>query len=184
MQRLWTPWRLEYVTAGTEMPECLFCWMAAGEGEADDRERLVLYRGKLNLVAINRYPYNNGHLMIAPYVHVETLVDADVAQLEEMIRLARLADGILRDTYRAHGINVGMNLGAAAGAGVAGHHHLHLVPRWRGDTNFMGTTAETRVVPEIPERTWERLRPAFAALDDRSRAGSPAPGPTDQEPRP
>lgn len=178
MQHLWTPWRIGYVTSQDPMPECLFCWLAEEVDEATARERLVLHRGKLNLVAINRYPYNNGHLMIAPYEHVGDLSSSSEEQLAEMIALARRAEGILRQLYHAHGFNVGMNLGAAAGAGVAHHEHLHIVPRWQGDTNFMGTTAETRVVPETPESTWDRLRPAFVEMaSDRHRA-APRPEPT------
>ena len=153
-----------WVSSQEPAPECLFCWMAEAADERADRERLVLHRGKLNLVAINRYPYNNGHLMIAPFEHVGDLSSSSEDQLVEMITLARFAEGVLRREYHAHGFNVGMNLGAAAGAGVAHHEHLHIVPRWQGDTNFMGTTAETRVVPETPESTWDRLRPAFAEL--------------------
>lgn len=146
------------------MPDCLFCWMAEGGEASADRERLVLHRGKLNLVAINRYPYNNGHLMIAPFRHVGELCSSTEEELAEMIALARVTEGILRREYHPHGFNLGMNLGAAAGAGVAHHEHLHIVPRWQGDTNFMGTTADTRVVPETPESTWDRLRPAFDEL--------------------
>lgn len=149
----------------TEQPGCLFCWMAEDDASSD-RERLVLYRGTLNLVAVNRYPYNNGHLMIAPFEHVADLASASVQQLEEMMRLAQRAERLLRDEYHAHGFNVGMNVGAAAGAGVAHHHHLHIVPRWQGDTNFMGTTSETRVVPEMPEATYDRLVERFTALEE------------------
>lgn len=164
MQHLWTPWRLGYVTSGVDVPGCLFCWMSEAESVQAERERLVLHRARLNLVAINRFPYNNGHLLIAPHAHVAALADARNEQLEEMMRLARTAEAILRQEYRIHGLNLGMNVGEAAGAGVAEHFHLHLVPRWRGDTNFMATTGETRVVPELPERTWERLRPRFDSI--------------------
>lgn len=164
MRQLWTPWRLDWVSGEAETPEgCLFCWLRDGPATLD-RERLILVRGKLNLAVINRYPYNNGHLMIAPFEHVGDLESAAPAQLEEMIRMAREGQRILARAYDAHGFNVGMNLGAAAGAGVPDHQHLHIVPRWRGDTNFMAATGSTRVVPELPEQTWERLRPAFDEL--------------------
>jgi len=166
-----------YVTSQEPMPECLFCWLGEPGGGGQDRERLVLYRGKLNLVAINRYPYNNGHLMVAPYEHVGDLTSSSEAQLAEMIALARRAEAILRRDYHADGFNVGMNVGAAAGAGVAHHQHLHIVPRWQGDTNFMGTTAGTRVVPETPESTWDRLRPAFVEAE-RVEPGPQRPEPT------
>lgn len=149
------------MTKETEQQGCLFCWMAEGD-VSTDRERLVLYRGNLNLVAVNRYPYNNGHLMVAPFEHVPDLASASEEQLAEMMGLARNAEALLRDEYHAQGFNLGMNVGAAAGAGVAHHHHLHIVPRWRGDTNFMGTTSETRVVPEMPEATYDRLVERFA----------------------
>ncbi len=139
---------------------CLFCTLASSPPDRD-RERLVLYRGKLVFLVINRYPYTSGHLMVAPYAHVADLEGAAPAQLAELMALARAAEGILRTTYAPDGFNVGINIGEAAGAGVPGHLHLHLVPRWRGDTNFLGATAETRIVPETPEQTWDRLRPAF-----------------------
>lgn len=162
MERLWAPWRMEFIRAEKE-GVCFLCDAAAAE-PSRDRELLVLARGAKSFVIMNRYPYNNGHLMVAPYEHVGDLSSSSEEQLAEMIALARRAEGILRQRYHAHGFNVGMNVGAAAGAGVAHHEHLHIVPRWQGDTNFMGTTAETRVVPETPESTWDRLRPAFAEL--------------------
>lgn len=164
MERLWTPWRFEYVSGSSAQPPgCLFCWAVEG-GPERDAERLVLYRGKSNFVIVNRYPYNNGHLVVAPYAHVPDLSSAEPSQLEELIRLARASEEILRGAYDPDGFNLGMNVGAAAGAGVAEHHHLHVVPRWVGDTNFLAATSETRVVPEVPDRTYERLRPAFDAL--------------------
>lgn len=142
---------------------CLFCWMAEG-GEEADAERLVLHRAHHNLVVINRYPYNNGHLMIAPYAHVADLVSADEPQLRELMSLARACQEVMQRVYRPDGFNLGMNLGSAGGAGVPGHHHLHVLPRWEGDTNFMSTTGDTRIIPEEPKRTYERLRPEFDTL--------------------
>ena len=151
------------MSAGSKPEGCLFCW-ASEAGEEFDRERLLLYRARFNFVMINKYPYNNGHLMVAPFAHVADLTGADPAHLGELVMLARACEGILREAYRPHGFNLGMNIGEAAGAGVADHLHFHIVPRWRGDVNFLATTTETRVVPELPSRTFERLRPAFAAL--------------------
>ena len=153
------------MTSTAESAQCLFCWMV-GDGPDHDRERGVLHRGRWNFVTINRYPYCNGHIMVAPFEHVADLTSANEQQLQEMILLARRGTRILSEEYRPHGFNVGMNVGAAAGAGVPDHHHLHIVPRWQGDTNFMSAVAETRVVPELPEQTYERLRPAFDAATD------------------
>ena len=163
VERLWTPWRFKYVTGQETVPGCLFCW-AVEEGEGYDKERLVLHRAQHNFVIINRYPYNNGHLMVAPYAHVDDLSSSAPEQLSEMILLAQTCERILRGAYSPHGFNIGMNLGAVAGAGVKDHAHLHVVPRWTGDVSFLTTTNDTRVVPELPEQTYERLLPEFAAL--------------------
>ncbi len=163
MERLWAPWRLEYVSTaadGDEPGGCVFC-------TALDPERLsplLLYQGDRVFVILNKFPYNNGHLMVVPTRHVGRLADATNAELQEMIGLTRTAEMALTEAYRVHGINVGMNLGRSAGAGVAGHLHVHLVPRWDGDTNFMGVVGQTRVVPEEPAASVARLRPIFEKL--------------------
>ena len=141
---------------------CILCHAVAG-GPDEDEANLVLHRGRLNYVIINKYPYSNGHLMIAPYEHVADLRSSAGAQLDEMMRLARACENILRDAYGPHGFNIGMNIGKAAGAGVADHQHLHVVPRWLGDASFMSATAEIRVIPETSEATFARLRPGFDA---------------------
>lgn len=171
MEHLWTPWRYDYVSGEAESPECLFCWAGATAADAGaDEDRLVLHRDDRCFVMVNKYPYNNGHLMVAPYAHVGSLEAADPDDLEQLMRLALSCEKILRDTYAPDGFNLGMNVGAAAGAGVADHLHLHVVPRWTGDASFLTTTARTRVVPEDPGDTWARLRPRFATLgDDPSR---------------
>lgn len=151
------------MSGGGQQHDCLFCWAVSGL-ESEDEERLVLYRGALNFVIINKYPYNNGHLMIAPFAHVAGFEEADHQQLEELMVLARACTAILQKTYRPDGFNIGMNIGRAAGAGVVDHQHLHVVPRWEGDANFLTTVNETRVVPETPEHAYERLRPAFVNL--------------------
>ena len=152
------------MTGQVRVDGCLFCWAVAG-GEECDKERLVLHRAEHNFVIINKYPYSNGHLMVAPYAHVDDLESSAAEQLAEMILLARACEGILRGAYHPQGFNIGMNLGAVAGAGVKDHEHMHVVPRWMGDVSFLTTTSDTRVVPELPEQTYERLRPEFATLE-------------------
>jgi ATP adenylyltransferase len=162
MDYLWTPWRYQYVTrAGDERGECIFC--AAAADTAHDRERLVVYRATHNLVMLNRYPYTSGHLMVVPHEHVATLEAVPQKTLVELIRLAQLTEKHLRAVYRPDGLNLGLNIGRSAGAGIADHLHMHALPRWVGDTNFMTTTGETRVLPEDLEVTWERMRVAFGS---------------------
>jgi ATP adenylyltransferase len=129
----------------------------------DDAEGLIVYRGTRNFVVLNLYPYTSGHLMIVPYAHVDSLAAAEEETAVEMMALTRRAETILREVYNPQGINIGMNLGASAGAGVAGHIHMHVLPRWIGDANFLSVVAETRVHIEELAQTYARLRPAFAA---------------------
>jgi ATP adenylyltransferase len=156
---LWSPWRYRYVSSGATRDECLFCAKAAS---TDDRGNYVVLRAEHNFVLLNLYPYTSGHLMIAPYQHVATLVDAELAALEEMMRLAARVEKAMRTLYKPDGLNLGMNLGQAAGAGVAGHIHMHVLPRWSGDASFITTVGETRVLPEVLETTYDRLRQALA----------------------
>jgi ATP adenylyltransferase len=158
MTHLWTPWRSKYMHEKKEKSGCLFC--DAGSGSAD-AETLVVYRGQLNFAILNRYPYTSGHLMIAPYAHVSRLMQADDATSEEMMRMARRAENILQLVYRPDGLNLGMNLGEAAGAGIEQHIHLHVLPRWNGDANFMTSIAHARVMPELLEDTYAKLKRAF-----------------------
>jgi ATP adenylyltransferase len=137
---------------------CIFC-EAIQNAERDDS--LILFRGKYNFIILNRYPYNNGHLMIAPYDHIASPADVDTETAEEMIRLSQRILNALRETYHPDGFNIGMNLGRCAGAGVEDHYHMHVVPRWNGDTNFMTTIAETRVLPEDFKDTIRKLKPYF-----------------------
>jgi ATP adenylyltransferase len=160
VERLWSPWRLAYVSGSGESTGCVFC-RAQEPGEA---EPLVLFRGETCFVILNLYPYNNGHLMVVPYRHVATLADSSARELTELMLLTRLAEMALTEAYRPQGLNVGMNLGRPAGAGVADHLHVHLVPRWTGDTNFMSIVGEVRVLPEDLEQTAARLRPIFERL--------------------
>jgi ATP adenylyltransferase len=163
MDHLWTPWRMTYLHGDEPLPEgCLFCV----QPQAEDAVAHIVHRGELCYVILNRFPYNNGHLMVVPYFHAPSLEDLDAETLAEWMTLTRLALGVLRETYAPQGFNVGLNIGGAAGAGVADHVHLHVVPRWIGDTNYMTVAGQTRVIPEWLDQTYERLRPLF----DRSSA--------------
>jgi ATP adenylyltransferase len=168
MDYLWSPWRYLYVSSPQPEQGCLFCRVSAeAPDEAKDQENFVLLRAERNFVMLNRYPYTSGHLMVAPYAHVGTLEDADTADLEEMMRLTRRAESALRSLYKADGVNIGMNIGRSAGAGVAGHIHMHVLPRWQGDVSFMATIAETRVLPEDLSESYARLKPLLAANERR-----------------
>jgi ATP adenylyltransferase len=158
MDRLWSPWRYAYVSQADAGSACLFCEKAA---ESRDAENHIIRRGGRNFVMLNRYPYTTGHLMIAPYEHVATLEEAAAETLAEMMALARLAERSLRSVYHPGGLNLGMNVGECAGAGVAGHIHLHVLPRWPADSNFMTTVGETRVLPESLDVTYGKLVEAF-----------------------
>jgi ATP adenylyltransferase len=158
MDYLWTPWRYHYITNSGDMAQCVFC---AAARSGDDRAMLVVHRGERNFVILNRFPYTSGHVMIVPYDHAATLVELAPETLAELILLARDCERHLRTVYRPDGLNLGMNIGKSAGAGIAGHLHMHALPRWTGDTNFMTVTGETRVLPEDLDITWQRLRAAF-----------------------
>lgn len=160
MDHLFSPWRFQYLkSARTPSEGCVFCTIAQAN---DDESDLVVYRGEHNFVVLNRYPYTNGHAMVIPYAHLSTLEAAPVETVEEMMRLTQRLEGRLRKLYTADGVNIGMNLGRAAGAGVAGHIHMHVLPRWFADANFITVVGETRVLPEELETTWRRLREALA----------------------
>jgi ATP adenylyltransferase len=158
MDRLWSPWRYQYISSSEPEKGCIFCDRPSAE---EDEKNLILYRGEKNFVLLNLYPYTSGHLMIAPYAHVATLEDSDTATVSEMMLLAQSSEKHLRSVYRAPGFNIGMNVGLAAGAGVAGHIHMHVLPRWPGDVNFMTSVGETRVLPEDLPTTYTRLLKAF-----------------------
>jgi ATP adenylyltransferase len=155
---MFAPWRSAYVTAGAREPGCVLCrTQEAPEGPRS----LVVHRGAHTFLVMNLYPYNPGHLMIAPRRHLASLGEATPEELAEMMSLAQRAEGVLAEAYKPDGMNLGLNLGKAAGAGVADHIHLHVVPRWNGDTNFMTVTGEVRVIPEDPFEAAARLRPRF-----------------------
>jgi ATP adenylyltransferase len=147
-----------------EVEGCLFC----AAPQMEDTEVHVVYRGDLCYAILNRFPYNNGHLMIVPYVHVATLEDLDARNLAELTALTQLSLRVLREAYDPQGFNVGMNIGGVAGAGVADHIHLHVVPRWGGDNNYMSVVGGTRIIPEWLDQTYERLRPLFELYKRRA----------------
>jgi ATP adenylyltransferase len=166
MDYLWTPWRYSYVSAGATTPECLFCAKQAGP----DRENYVVLRAARNFIMLNMFPYTSGHIMIAPYAHVSTLEQAEPATRDEMMQLMARSETVLRELYKPDGVNIGMNIGACAGAGVAGHIHMHVLPRWCGDSSFMTTISETRVLPEDLAVTWKRLREALRKTIDHTKS--------------
>ena len=165
MEVLWAPWRGEYL-GGPRTPGCFLCDYHQQPPDRD-AANYVVYRGAACYVLLNLYPYNNGHLMIAPYAHVASPDNLPVATLTELAQLTALSLQALRRVASPEGFNVGMNLGAAAGAGLADHVHQHVVPRWRGDVNFMASIGNTRVIPEALADTWAKLRAAFSGLTDR-----------------
>jgi ATP adenylyltransferase len=153
---------MAYLRGEEPLPEgCLFCV----KPHEEDAQAHIVYRGRLCFVILNRFPYNNGHLMVVPYAHVATLEDLDAETLVELMTLAQLCLRVLREAYSPQGFNVGMNIGEVAGAGVAGHIHLHVVPRWGGDTNAMTVVGGMRVIPEWLNQTYERLRPLFERMN-------------------
>ena len=162
MDHLWTPWRYRYITEPAERKECVFC---AAAGCSIDRAALVVHRAERNFIIVNRFPYTSGHVMVVPYQHAPSLQDLPSETLAEMILLARDCEKRIRALYRPDGLNLGINVGKSAGAGVADHLHLHVLPRWTGDANFMTAVAETRILPEEVATTWQRLRDAFQSPD-------------------
>jgi ATP adenylyltransferase len=158
MEHLWSPWRMAYLRnedASGDPGGCIFCDLPA---QNDDAKTLIVHRGPLAYVILNRYPYNNGHMLVVPYQHVPSLENLDAAALAELMQLVNESLAALRGMYRAEAFNVGANIGAAAGAGIASHVHLHVVPRWPGDTNFMTTLAAARVIPEDLQDTYRLAR--------------------------
>jgi ATP adenylyltransferase len=161
MERLWSPWRMEYLTRDERVEGCIFCHKMAA---CEDRQNLILYRGKYTAILMNLYPYNSGHLMVIPYRHVSSIEALESETLGEVMALLNRCITILRRTMHPQGFNVGINIGKAAGAGIAEHVHVHVVPRWEGDTNFMQVCAETRVLPELLTDTYDKLAAALGEL--------------------
>ena len=170
VDRLWTPWRYQYITGesventsdrdASSAASCIFCTLPQ-EDPAQDERNLIIHRARHNFIVLNLYPYTSGHLLVVPYEHTSELDAASKAATDELMDLTKRAQTVLRTAYSPEGFNLGMNLGRAAGAGVAGHIHLHIMPRWAGDANFMSTVAETRVLPEDLPTTYKRLRGQF-----------------------
>jgi ATP adenylyltransferase len=162
MDALWAPWRMEFLDA-KKPAGCIFCLFPAETGEAADRRNLIVARSPHSFVILNRYPYNNGHLMVIPRRHTAEFTSLSDEELDDLHRLLRRAVDRLKAAYHPEGFNLGMNLGASAGAGIADHLHYHVVPRWGGDTNFMPVLGATKVMVEHLDQTWERLHALFAA---------------------
>jgi ATP adenylyltransferase len=160
MDYLWTPWRYRYIADASKDDRCIFCDALGAE---DDRNTLIVLRGTRNFIILNRYPYTSGHVMVVPYEHVADLSAIDPATLADMMTLTQRVQSAMARTYHPEGYNLGMNLGRAAGAGVTGHLHLHVLPRWGGDANFMTVVGETRVEPEDLATTYERLHKALTS---------------------
>jgi ATP adenylyltransferase len=161
MDYLWTPWRYQYIATADQKQGCILCEAPAA---GDDERMLIVHRGKQNYIILNRYPYTSGHVMIVPYAHQGTLPALEPAAGAEMMEMAQVLERALESLYHPQGYNLGMNIGRAAGAGIAGHLHMHLLPRWTGDTSFITTVGETRVEPEELSVTYQRLRAALQSL--------------------
>ena len=158
MKVLWAPWRMEYIQSDKEEGACIFC---PGQDRSLDEKRLILYVGKLTMVVMNRYPYNNGHLLVAPHRHVPGLDDLTQEETQDLMANVRRSIGALKAVMAPEGFNVGLNLGQVAGAGMEDHLHFHIVPRWNGDTNLMTVVGDVRVIPEHIRETYEKLRTHF-----------------------
>jgi len=154
MEILWAPWRMEYILSPKE-DSCIFCTPLQ---QRDDRRNLILHRGKESFIILNRYPYTNGHLMVAPYRHIGLLEELSAEEVKDLMINIQLSIRVLKGAMAPHGFNIGANVGKVAGAGVEGHVHFHIVPRWEGDTNYMPVLASTRVIPEHLQQTYDRLR--------------------------
>jgi ATP adenylyltransferase len=172
MDYLFTPWRYAYITAANAPGDCLFCGLIQPKNahpknaqpddqSKNDEQALIVYRAKYCFVILNAFPYTSGHAMIVPYDHVDELTKLSQPAAQEMMELTQKLEGVLRELYRPDGVNLGMNIGKAAGAGVAGHIHMHVLPRWFGDVNFMTAVGETRVLPEDLPTTYKKLRSKF-----------------------
>ena len=160
MKKLWAPWRIEYIRSPKE-DGCIFCDKPAGD---NDRKDLILYRGEKAFILMNLYPYNNAHLMIAPYIHVDNTEELDVDTYKEIMVLADQSMAILKETMDAQGFNFGANIGAVSGAGIEEHIHFHIVPRWAGDTNFMPVLGHTKVEVQGLQECYDLLRPHFDCI--------------------
>lgn len=155
LKYLWSPWRMEYIKSNNQEEECVFCNSLE---QSDCSENLIVHRGNRAFVILNRYPYTSGHLMVLPFNHQSSLDSLDPETRSEMMELSNQAVCVLKSVYKAQGFNLGINIGDAGGAGIAEHIHLHIVPRWKGDTNFMSSLGETRVIPESLQDTYRQIK--------------------------
>jgi ATP adenylyltransferase len=158
MDYLWTPWRYTYLATAGKVPACIFCELPR---RSDDQAALIVHRAKYNFIVLNAYPYTSGHSMVVPYEHIGRLHELPPAASIEMMELAQRLETVLYEEYQSDGVNLGMNVGKAAGAGVAGHIHMHVLPRWIADSNFMTVIGEARVLPELLDDTYQRLKAKF-----------------------
>jgi len=161
MDYLWTPWRYSYITTADTSNDGQTCILCELPRAGDDQKALIVYRGEFNFIVLNAYPYTSGHSMIVPYDHIDRLHKLTEPAAMEMMALARKLETALLDLYHPDGANIGMNVGKAAGAGIAGHIHMHALPRWVADANFISVIGETRILPELLEATYERLKAKF-----------------------
>jgi ATP adenylyltransferase len=163
MKRLWAPWRIEYILDEKKHNVCLFCDISrkTGKNRNDDKKNLIIYRGKYCFVMLNKYPYNNGHLMVVPFYHTSSFEGLSDEVLFEMIKTVKRSVDILKKAMNPDGFNLGLNFGKVAGAGMESHMHLHIVPRWTGDTDSMPIIAETRVMPEHIQKTYNKIKKFF-----------------------
>lgn len=162
MENLWAPWRLAYIKSADRINEdgCVFCDLPSDKKE-NDRKNLIVYRSKESFVILNKYPYNGGHLLVVPYKHTNSLDDLSSSEMLELMQMLQESLKALQAAFGPHGYNIGMNLGRPAGAGIEGHLHFHVVPRWNGDTNFMPVVGHTKVISSGCDETWKKLRPHF-----------------------
>ena len=164
MERLWAPWRMVYIKKIDEEEGCIFCEKPKSK---KDEENLILFRGERAFILMNLFPYNSGHLMVAPYKHTGNFGDLTDDEGNELFRLIKLSLDVLKEVLKPDGFNIGLNIGRTSGAGYEDHLHFHIVPRWNGDTNFMPIIADTKVIPEALEETYKALKPAFLRLADK-----------------
>jgi ATP adenylyltransferase len=158
MDYLWTPWRYAYVSTAEKSTGCVFC-KAVNAG--NDEKSLIVYRGRHCFIILNAFPYTPGHVMVVPYAHLDELQKLPSEAATEMMALAQRMESVLRQLYTPDGINLGMNIGKAAGAGIAGHIHMHILPRWVADANFLSVVGETRILPETLQETWKKMTAAL-----------------------